>query len=615
MVRKMTQVSIDNLLVSSGGTEPGIGVFDVFGHSFEPLLTLEQGQSVYAVDITADRTAIAAGTKSGYIIYLRRPDAIEDTIRTERFFMASPILSVKFIGPDTVAASDIYGQIVIWNLQDQAQSKLLDTSQEPVCSLFCINSSLLAGLTIYGNVLIWDLTGPECPIFIKGFPIPAICSLVNVIYFNGCWVWPDHSGSIIIFDAQSQQMEVLKAHIGTLYAICNCDGKLISLGKSDGLLKFWKSGSNQPAKSVYLAGGGVSMSVWKQQRLRCFMINESGCACVFDIDQNDNVSALKVEGSNYRTVLGPDRNYIENRLYDNKNDRIEQLSTEIKSRINSGNFVGIDHLYQQLEQLGSHEIVLWLSAYQAETQNDLYGQINCCHQLYQILDHSERQSISFLSKYIKALVRTYQFKRAVSLFEEYDIAGKLLEEQIGYSELCEQSSILSQHLCIIDQPADSMAILKSYALLDNSTDALLVCNLITLHEIEYLIDYSEFALKYQIYRNQKYPQLPEAFKKDMYWCSDQQFRKLGSIVLGLPDPDMKCIISLETKHNKTKINTVAAIDVQKCLQNNNEFSESALDSKMSSILKYLKNEGSLLSAIKNIAQQYKTMAINAENPY
>lgn len=615
MVLRMNDQYFKNLVVSLGGMYPGLCLYDMFEQRLIALLELEQGHSVYALDITDDRAAIAAGTKRGYIIYGRRPDAVEQTFRTERFFTASPILSAKFIDPDTIAASDISGQIILWHLEDNTQTRVLDTCREPVCSLFAINSRLLGGLTICGNIYLWDLTGSEYPVYIKGVPIPVIYSLVNVIKFHDCWAWPSQSGCIVLFNAHSQQMELLKAHIGTVYALCTWDGHLISLGKSDGSLKFWNLSSDQPVKSVQLAAGAISASVWRQQQLRCFMINENGRGCVFDIDQNDNISANNLEGDSFRTVYPPEHSYIEKRLSENKTGRIEQLSSEIKCRINSGDFACLDPLYQQLEQLGSREIVLWLSAYQAEKQNDLYGQINCCHQLYQILDPKQRRSVSFLSKYIKALIRCLHLQRAVSLIEENNIADKLSCEQIDYSKLCEQSEILSQQCCIIDQSEDLKSILQSCELLDNSTGALLVCAAAALHEIEYLIDFSEFSSKYHDYRNHNNPKLPEAETSQLYWFRDQQCRQLDSIVLGLPDPDIKCIIRFETQYSKTKITTVTALDIQGYIQKNNERPEDDIDSKIDSALKYLKDEGSILSAIKNIAQQYKTMAKSAANLY
>ena len=608
---------LNNVILCTGGCAPGVHVLDVCSNEVHQFVSLKKGESVYTSDISPNGKSIVVGTKAGHLIYLEIEGQCQAGCQIERFFMAAPVLSVRFVNDFTIVAVDMAGKILLWDREDKSKTRLLGLVQEPICSLFCPGNNLLAGVSTSGKIYLWPLAGYERPCVIQSSEPPIIYGLVNCIDWNGFWVWSDHMGRIVQFNAETKEVNFFNAHSGAIYAICTYNGKLVTLGKSDGLMKFWKSGHDQPARSLELSSGAVSLSMWQQECIRCLVVNENGHACIYNLNDKGVQSIDKLEGTAYRTAIGPDPKSINSYLKEMSIRQVEQLSIEIKRKVNNGNLEGLDLLYQQLDGLGSHKITLWLGAYQAEKQKDVLKQLKRYQELYNLLESKERQSPDFLKKYVEALRCTWQLNQAIdvlenNIIEDQEIQGSEIEFQLLY----DQVSMLSKKLCIIDSNTELITILKASQLFNNKIKARILYKKYESFEIDKDVNLNEFAEKYEIYRVKEKACLPKAVTKKITWLKDDMILDETVILLHSPNSCFGYVVKKDTvEYNKTVVTFALVLNTEQFDQKIMSVSTTSIDLVVEANLKSIQGGNSVKSAIRYVIQQYITQSKSLTNIY
>ena len=607
-----------DVILCTGGSAPGISILDVFNSRVHPVISLKPQESIYAADISADGKVIVAGAKSGYLIYAGLKDDLEACDNIQRYLMAGSVLSVLFVNDHLIAASDSSGRVLLWDRDDEGRTRLLDSCKNPICSLFCPNDHLLGGLSIGGDLYLWDITGYDRPAVIQASEPPVIHGLVDIIFWRGLWAWPDYTGRIVLFDAESRHLDFLDAHSGSVYAICTYNDHLVSLGKSDGILKFWESGSNRPSQTMKFTHGAVSISLWDQPDMRCLTVDEHGGAQIRLIRDHEIVSTEKLTGNTYRKVIGPDQSMVTEYLESTATEQIEKLRVQIRQKIDGHDIDDLPLLYQKLDEGGAGGFGLWLAAYQAEKENDIYGQLERYHELYGLLEPDQRCPRKLLTKYMAVLKRTWQLEKAVCTLHEYAEEGRpVLLDTITSELLHEQAHALSSASCIIDPDIDLAVILKASKLLDQNMRGGIIYRHYTSCPVDGNIDPREFTTRYEDLRRSSNKGLPEARLENVSWLAGDDITQESVMILG-PDRPGLCldyIVKFTSEHSRTVIETAIALNAQRFYEMDTEICDKSIRSTIEPSLPIVEQNEAVRSAIKYLVKQYITKSESLSNRY
>ena len=610
----MKDTHLKDAILCTGGADPGISVFDVFTGRLHPVLSLKSGESIYTADISADGKVIVAGSKSGYLFYAGLNENFDACNPIRRFFIADPVLSVLFINDHTIAASDSAGKVVLWDRDDERNTRVLDSCREPICSLYSPNDYLLCGVSISGQIYLWDLMGHDRPAIIRGYEPPVIYGLVDVIAWKGAWVWPDYAGRIILFDVESRRVDLLDAHSGAVYAICTYNDYLVSLGKSDGILKFWKFGVEKPVETMTLAHGVVSMAMWDQRGTqRCLTVDENGQARTYTIRDQEVTLTKTLDDTTYRKVIGPCQSRITEYLNAVASNEIEQVYIQIKQKIDDNDMKGLPTLYNKLDTMGAGTLGLWLRAYQAEKEDDVYGQLERYYQLYDLLEPDQRQSLEYLTKYTDVLRRTWQLRTAICVLREN--SGK--KRSLELRQLQQQAQTLSKTTCIIAPGVKTLDILKASKLLDEKIKARIICKYFPSYQVDADIDPHEFMAKYEDLRKFRYTDLPGTQLEQVNWLTDDTMTQEVVMMLK-PHQSGSClesIVKLTSEHSRTVIETAIALNTQRFYEMDTQVSDTSIRSMIESNGDGVGGYETVRLAIKNVAQQYITKSKSVFNLY
>ena len=112
----MKQWQLQNVLLGTGGSKPGVEIYDTDSAKIEIIHSLPDGESVYALKISPDGKTLAAGTKKGFL-YLITPDTEaqnDQGYAVRRIIHGAPILSVCFLDSTNLAVGDTAGRCLIW---------------------------------------------------------------------------------------------------------------------------------------------------------------------------------------------------------------------------------------------------------------------------------------------------------------------------------------------------------------------------------------------------------------------------------------------------------------------------------------------------------------------
>ncbi len=119
-----------------GASEPGLKVLDPAGDHLNALLSLGDGHSVYAADVSTDGKSVVAGSKTGFLhLVSTNPQSDNYSQGNDRCFQGAPILSICAVSQRETAASDTAGNVIVWDLVEQKVLRRIISSSGPICSV------------------------------------------------------------------------------------------------------------------------------------------------------------------------------------------------------------------------------------------------------------------------------------------------------------------------------------------------------------------------------------------------------------------------------------------------------------------------------------------------
>lgn len=523
----------EEILLCRGGTDPGMTMLDPVDLCIRPLLSLSEGNSVYAAEVSSDGKSIVVGSKTGFIhLVLQGSQVSTQTIEGIRCCQGSPILSVCSVGRSETATSDTAANIIVWDLVQQKALRILESPCGPVCSLFCPDEGLLAGLTVHGRILVWDMASNNSPRVLPAPAPSAPYALVEAIHWKeaDCWVWTDWRGRLVFFNPESLEIGCIEAHAGGACAVSAFENKLVSAGISDGFIKFWQPDSNKPWKTLEAPFGVTSLVCWLAGGCRCLTICKEGRACVYSVEDDKLVAQETLPGDNYRVAIGPEPESCRKRLARLRSERVERLCLEVKSSIRAGDFEALQSFYEELDSLGCQHMSLWLQALEAEKREDIIRQLQSCQKLVSLIRRKDLDLPECLFTYGQLLEKVWQLYKARSVYQRLADSGYMVEVvRKRLSHLSTLLSSLSKRECIIEAAVPLPVILEAAHILRSRPKTAHVLKRWPAVAFDGPIAPDDFLRKYESMRSGCHQELPPGRLSQVDWLTEDR-RQSSAVV-------------------------------------------------------------------------------------
>ena len=538
-----------SVLLGMGGSHPGVDAFNAVDNQMERIVSLPEGQSVYAIAVAPDGGSLVAGTRSGMLYWRGDADVDQDDQgRCEhQYAQGAGVLSMCFLDLLHIAVSDTSGRCLIWQRTD-TQPQRLPTGKRTICSLFRLDCSHLVGLSMEGKLLVWDWSAAS---LVKTLDVPVpptLSALVKLLYWPQATslVWPGCDGNIVLCELEQGDVRTICAHAGNVYSMELHNGELLTIGKTDGRLKHWRPGSGEPVGDIEAPEGVVSASICNPEENRLLLIDDDGRAGVYDLSDGELGFVQRLSGQDYRIAFGPDVERFKLALRQEKTRRAREIAAQIRDHLARGNLDGLDGLHQQLIQLDHEHVSLVLRAEEAKNRNDLVLELGLYKKLAELIPEAHAGSKRSLLRYAALLASVWQLPRAYDLYKRisavcshdrdcaeraqrlaeyvkaFESGGYVVEADIPISTLIRSAEVL-------DEPFTGRYLMKR-------VDPPINCGV--------NISSSEFVEGYENGRRERRGlPLPPVEEKELWWLSDRNIERITLIILA--DTTLESLATLE----------------------------------------------------------------------
>ncbi|MFC1762905.1 WD40 repeat domain-containing protein [Planctomycetota bacterium] len=423
------------ILLGRGGTSPGLVTYNLLSGELTEILSLPQGDSVYSIVARSDHEIVVIGTKRGRVYLLAPPtsDRQGKQCILEQYEAGDPILSLCFVGPSTLAVSNVTGGIWLWEIGNNCHEQQLEKGISAVYALFHFNDEYLAGLSVSGELLIWDISTYQL-VGTAAIPKPPeFTALVKPIYWKGedLWVWPGHGGLIVLFNPEEGMVQVLRGHTDDVYALTICDEQLTSIGAVDCQYKHWRPGCDQPTTSLKAPDAVISITAWEQQASQFLLVDALGEAAVYSRSATQLEHVASLPGKDYRAILGPDPVRFESIRAHRESEKVRHLVKQAEELIARKHWDELESIYQQITDYGYPHVMLALRGQETHLRDDLLGELQVRYELATMIPHDQQGSEDSLRRYAELLESVWQLREAVALYQQLTEAGF---RSNGYSE-------------------------------------------------------------------------------------------------------------------------------------------------------------------------------------
>jgi len=560
----MPQDYREEILLCSGGADPGITMLDPVDLRVHPLICLSEGNSVYTAEVSADGKSVFAGSKTGFVhLVLQSSQSNPHAIEGIRCFQGAPILSVCPLSRCETAASDTAANIVVWDIVQQKAIRTLESPCGPVCSLFCPVEGLLAGLSVHGRIFIWDMAGNNR---MRVLPAPAPSApyaLVEAIRWKeaDCWVWTDWRGRLVLFNPESLEIRCVEAHDGGACAVSAFETELVSAGISDGFIKFWQPDSNKPWKALEAPFGVTSLVCWRAVGCRCLTICKEGRAYVYSVEDDELVDQETLPGDNYRVAIGPEPESFRTRLARLRSERVERLCVEVKSGIRAGNFSSLLPLYEELDSLGCQHMSLWLQALEAKKREDITRQLQACHTLAGLIRRKDLDLPECLLTYGQLLEKVWQLGKARSVYQRLADSGYMVEVvRKRLSHLSTLLGSLSKRECIIESAVPLPIILEAAHILRSKLKKAHVLERWPGVACDGPIDPEDFLRKYESMRSVCHQELPPGRLSQVDWLTEDRRQSLSVVFFDISGGIVSLVARFDLDCDHARLDPVVIVN-------------------------------------------------------
>jgi hypothetical protein len=404
------------LLLTAGGKEPRVDEMDIGSGERRNLLCLECGDSVYTVDASPERRLLAAGTRGGGLHLVPLTDG-GGGAEPHRLNQDAGVLSVRFISEEEIISSDVDGRCLLWQADAmEGIPRSINCGGVPVCS-WVLCDDVLVGETIAGGILEWRLpVRRSAPAMYRAPLPPERAALAKGIYWGSAHaaVFPSRAGDLVLFDVKEQKTSVIPAGHRELYAIAVMGDELVSVGRRDGLMKFWAHDGfglirTLEAPTSIVAAAGISHA-----GRRLVLVSDTGKVGVYQVEEQNLSLCYRIQGSDYRAVLGPNADWEKSYDAQRQADDIEQTSQTLVALLESNRIDEAEKHLKHLDDQGYQHLSLGFVAHAAARSGNFERELRARASLADMLPDRE-ESRESLCRYADALQRVWLCEEAIAV--------------------------------------------------------------------------------------------------------------------------------------------------------------------------------------------------------
>ncbi|MCK4783430.1 MAG: WD40 repeat domain-containing protein [Desulfobacteraceae bacterium] len=551
----------ENIVFGVGGRQPGVQIYNAISDSLETILSLDEGYSVYAIDVSPDGKTIVAGTKTGAIHWLtwQGPEQGDAGFLVEQVSHGRPVVSISFVEASTIAVADTTGRCFLRQVGKDAQPKELSSGKRIIYKLFHLGSRHLAGLGINGDLLVWDWLRDDL-IQVMEAPVPPkeFLALTRPVYWPAAavWVWPGRGGLIVFYNQRSNEMNCVWSGAREVYAMVICNEQLLTIG-TDGHARHWHLGTGKPADSFKAPRGIISATSWQQDDSpMLLLINDEGKAGVYLLTDMGLELIKPLPGQDYRTAVGPDAEKLRLAVQQQKMIRVKELTAQINEKIVRQQYSELEDYYNNLDELGYRQVALALRGREARSKNDFVAELRISSELVDIIPHDHPGSKNSLVRHAELLESAWQLPEALGLYRE--LADRYLDSK-SYPEtvqrLSEYINEIKTGRCVIEPDIAVLSLIESAMVLAKRFRGRYLLEARQPVSCRVVLGAGEFVKKYEQLCDGK-PQMPTAQEMELRWLSGHKVELITTVVFRNQNLDGFNDIELGVKFFSSRLQTV-----------------------------------------------------------
>jgi len=459
-----------NIILTASGQSAGIYLYDIFDNRQRKMLSLSAYESVYALDVHRQTQTLAVGSKACFIYLIRPDENLQDSesFSVTKFAQNAPVLSVRFIGQNRLAAADTTGRCVIWQLSENPQAKILSTDNLPICELLCPGRDKLAGLSVDGNLTIWNLAEENKEITLSCKHLAKPAGLTKAVFWpaKNTWLWPAEEGLLAGYDFDQNKLTVTQAHQASFYTAINYQDKLLTIGLDDRAIKLWQPDSDIPEKVFQCPKALISAAVFEDDGLCMLAADKKGTAGIYRFEKDRLEHIRNIEGYDFRVISGPDLEDVKSCLAKEKTLKAEAISQQIKEKISSIRQDGLNSLHQQLTDLGFRHVSLLLQARSAYVCDDFIGQLKAYKKLTELLRSKNKIITDVMIAYAELLEKAWLVRQALDIYQIITNTKDGSDFSSQIEKLCEYETLMKNSQSFIEPGMEISELIESRKLMD-----------------------------------------------------------------------------------------------------------------------------------------------------
>ena len=448
-------VPAPSILLAAGGPNPRVDEVDVASCASSTLFVREAWDSIYALGVSLDGRAIAAGTRGGGVHVLPRSGHAH-SVEPRPFKQGAPVLSVCFLNDGELASSDTEGRCLLWQTHPTSgEPRFMICGGGAVCSLVRCPDTLV-GVSDAGEILAWRRPFIQAPFVTKGVPpLPAFAGLVQGAYWPAAnaAVFPTRDGSLALYELEQDQLRVVPAHDGELYAIAVMGNALVTVGRMDGLLRTWSSSGLECQYAAEAPRGTVAAAALPGAH-RVVLVNKAGSAGVFGLAGNELVPHGRLPGNDYRVAVGPSPGCEAAFEEGKRAGEAREIAQALHVSLQNNRLDGAVTQLARLDALGYQHVSLSFTKSMAGLSGDLENELRASASLAGMLPDTEH-SVESLCGYADVLQRAWQFEEALEVIGRVLSIGQANHAVHVMERIREYATVLAGGECLILPAAET----------------------------------------------------------------------------------------------------------------------------------------------------------------
>ena len=411
--------SLTSIFIGTGGTKPGLTVRDDEYACNRPIRHHRLDGSVYTGDVDIDSCRIVAGTKHGSIYLLSvSGDNDDPSINVNRaFYQSAPVLSVCFVGRNSLASTDAAGRCLLWQPHSAPDTPdRLAATRGIIYSLCRIDNDMIVGLSSQDQLLFWDVSNKKliqvisCPGSGKWRVLPQLkhWKAKNTL------VWPVDDGRLAACQLDSFEINTYQGHRRQFSTIIIDGDELITIGTYDGLVKRWSDLGRDPGTCCACPEGIVTGGIYgnTSEEKQFLLIDGAGEAVIYTFARDTAKPIAVLPGCYYRAIIAPSEYALATFLTTRRRKTAKNIQREAEGIISTEPSESIDRHCDELEKLGFTPVSLGLQARAAAGRQDILQELKAYTQLAALLSYDDTRCFEYFRKYIDVLIRTWQIDLA-----------------------------------------------------------------------------------------------------------------------------------------------------------------------------------------------------------